>query len=126
MGKEEVYDESKFGSGRFLVEDSFPRPCLLLGDTVLPHPSAWTQLPRSQVPALAQLCPWHRDLGGVRVPGTLDLFLIPSFVRAIGSLPKTLAALTTFTDRKVLYKMEWKLALQYGWDKARLLAQDLS
>lgn len=44
----------------------------------------------------------------------------------MGSLPETLVALTTFTERKVLYKMEWKLALQLGWDKPRLLARDLS
>lgn len=60
MGKEEACGESKFGGGRFLAEGSFPRPCLLLGDTVLLHPSTWMQLSRSLVPALAQLCPWHR------------------------------------------------------------------
>lgn len=62
-------------------------------------------------------------LAGVGVPGTLDLSPMPSFVRAVGSLPETLAALTTFTERKVLHKMEWQLALQHGWDKSRLLAK---
>ena len=127
MGKEDVCVQSKFGGDRFLAEGSFPRPCFLLGGGHCPpHPSAWVQLSRSQVPALAQLCLWHRDLGGLGTPGTLDLFLIPSFIWAMGSLPETFAALTTFTKRRVFYKMEWKLSLQYGWDKSRLLAQDLS
>lgn len=42
------------------------------------------------------------------------MFLIPSSIQDGASLPKTRATLTTFTERKVAYEMEWKLAIQRG------------
>lgn len=90
----------------FLAGSSFPRPCLLLGDLGPRLDAAARELGSSP----------GTDPGGAGAPGTLDLFLLPSSIQAGVSLPQTPATQIPFTERKVVHKMKWKLAIQYGWD----------
>lgn len=91
-----------------MAKGSFPGLALYSG----PTPDPW-----SCPGARSQL--WLGFLRRRRSRATKASRSVPdhSSVQSAASLPQTLGVLTTFPERKVVYKMEWKLAIPYGWDK---------